>query len=257
MKAQIGSVVNTVNTAATGGGPPQRVTYAQPPDYNFATNRGPTANQWRPSSAPYEASSVPPPSTAPPLSTDSTSSYHQARTQQAFQWSQQTPGTRAAGGGGRELATVPSLPLIDPVSCARCWLTGGVGGVWGNANKPAEPSSTGGGVGGGSSTPPHPGPSALPANGADHHMARPIVGRVGGAASDGEYEKRLVMELCAPGGTRAVPPKEKLDEFLGAVRTLHIDTVGGIVLDQLGDESWQVRQGTSWYVDRRPIRNTA
>lgn len=104
--------------------------------------------------------------------------------------------------------------------------------MWGNASQPAvaEPP-----VNGGNAMPPtEPSQQSAP---------RPLqqAGRVGGAASDGEYEKRLVLELCAPGGTRAVPPKDKLDDFLSSVRTLNIDVVGGIILDQLGEEAWQVR----------------
>lgn len=120
-----------------------------------------------------------------------------------------------------------------------------------------------------------------------------MVGRVGGAAADGSYERRLILELCPPGGyacsgmcvhatcprfvascvpcipetvcmhaspsnpwtrhhimrqqqkqtggTRAVPPPDKLAAFLKAAGTLDVETVGGVVLDLLGEESWQVR----------------
>lgn len=42
------------------------------------------------------------------------------------------------------------------------------------------------------------------------------------------------------GGTRAVPPPDKLEAFLRAAGTLDVEVVGGVVLDQLGEESWQV-----------------
>ncbi len=38
-----------------------------------------------------------------------------------------------------------------------------------------------------------------------------------------------------------MPPADKLGAFLRAANTLDVEVVGGVVLDQLGEESWQVR----------------
>jgi hypothetical protein len=43
-----------------------------------------------------------------------------------------------------------------------------------------------------------------------------------------------------------VPPPEKLAAFLRAASTLNVDLVGGVVLDQLGEESWQVGGWLRW-----------
>ena len=117
--------------------------------------------------------------------------------------------------------------------------SGSIGGVWGSATTPSSSSYQ--------QSMDSSNSSALSTlNTSNSYPMNPVqgplkAGRVGGAASDGEYEKQMVLELCAPGGTRAVPPKDKLDEFVVNVRTLNVDLVGGIILDKLGEESWQVK----------------
>ncbi|RLN99679.1 hypothetical protein DYB28_000214 [Aphanomyces astaci] len=63
-----------------------------------------------------------------------------------------------------------------------------------------------------------------------------------GASSDGAYERGIIQGLCAPGGMRAVPPKDKLDAFLKSALTLDADVVGPILDELLGTDasSWQV-----------------
>ena len=71
-------------------------------------------------------------------------------------------------------------------------------------------------------------------------------GAAGGAADDGEYERTLVLDLCAPGGTRAVPPKDALDSFCGLAVNLDPELVVPVLLQQLGPDaehagSWQAK----------------
>lgn len=66
-------------------------------------------------------------------------------------------------------------------------------------------------------------------------------GQTAGAQSDGSYERNLVAGLCAPGGMRAVPPKDKLDAFIKSALTLDAEIVGPILEDCLADEQWTVR----------------
>jgi hypothetical protein len=67
-----------------------------------------------------------------------------------------------------------------------------------------------------------------------------LTGSTSGAQSDGSYERNLVTALCAPGGMRAVPPKDKMDAFLKSALTLDADIVGPILEDCLADEQWTV-----------------
>jgi hypothetical protein len=87
------------------------------PEYNFATNRGPTAYQWKaPVPAPAPAPSGPPSgpggySGAPaPTNPDAVNAYQQARSQQAFQWSQGSGAARAAA----LVRLAPPRPLPAP-----------------------------------------------------------------------------------------------------------------------------------------------
>ena len=67
-------------------------------------------------------------------------------------------------------------------------------------------------------------------------------GRAGGAATDGEYERHLVKDLCGAGGTRAAPPADKLQAFVDAAATLDADAVGPALLEELDDaKPWQSR----------------
>lgn len=67
-----------------------------------------------------------------------------------------------------------------------------------------------------------------------------LTGSTSGAQSDGSYERNLVSALCAPGGMRAVPPKDKMDAFLKSALTLDAEIVGPILEDCLTDEQWTV-----------------
>jgi len=66
------------------------------------------------------------------------------------------------------------------------------------------------------------------------------VGRTGGA-EEGEYERKLIAELCGPGGARAVPPKDKLIEFLHQARSLNPRLIGDALLDCLTADQWQLK----------------
>ncbi|GLD92007.1 hypothetical protein PINS_up000540 [Pythium insidiosum] len=72
-------------------------------------------------------------------------------------------------------------------------------------------------------------------------MAPPrATGQTSGAQSDGTYERNLVTALCAPGGMRAIPPKDKLDAFIKSALTLDAEIVGPILEDCLADAQWTV-----------------
>lgn len=68
-----------------------------------------------------------------------------------------------------------------------------------------------------------------------------IVGRVGGAAADGEYERSLIEPLVEPGGLKPVPPEHKLQDFLLAAQTLSPELVGNCLADVLNSDAWQSR----------------
>lgn len=67
-----------------------------------------------------------------------------------------------------------------------------------------------------------------------------LTGQTSGAQSDGSYERNLVTALCAPGGMRAIPPKDKLDAFIKSALTLDAEIVGPILEDCLADAQWTV-----------------
>ena len=111
----------------------------------------------------------------------------------------------------------------------------GVGGSWGAGG--AAPSASGMGVGvggaGGGMAAPVAAPPAAPAMG---------TGTAGASASDGSYERNLVMELCPPGGMKAEPPLEKLVAFLRAIPSLDADLVCPVLLDCLEDgQPWIIK----------------
>ena len=69
-----------------------------------------------------------------------------------------------------------------------------------------------------------------------------LSGANGSAASDGSYERNLIMELCPPGGMKAEPPPEKMKAFTLAVPHLDADLVCPALLDQLEDgQPWIIR----------------
>jgi hypothetical protein len=65
-------------------------------------------------------------------------------------------------------------------------------------------------------------------------------GNTGGAATDGVYEHGLIEALCAPGGMRAMPPRDKLEQFVQQARTLEPECVCPLIEEKLYDEVWQV-----------------
>lgn len=67
------------------------------------------------------------------------------------------------------------------------------------------------------------------------------IGRAGQAASDGSYEQTLVASLCEPGGMKAVPPEDKLEEFLTTASTLSPELIGSNLLGFINSDSWQSR----------------
>ena len=120
------------------------------------------------------------------------------------------------------------------------------------ANKDAHPSASG--VGGSWASSSSEQQARQPSY-AEQHSATPSItvnhsagsnsvnhGGGGTAVSDGSYEKNLIMELCPPGGMKAVPPAEKLASFAKAVPNLDPDLICPIVLDNLEDgHPWIMR----------------
>ena len=110
----------------------------------------------------------------------------------------------------------------------------GVGGSWGAGG--AAPSASGMGIGGGV--------GGAGAGLASPHAAAPAMGSgtAGASASDGSYERNLVLELCPPGGMKAEPPLEKLVAFLRAIPSLDADLVCPVLLDCLEDgQPWIIK----------------
>jgi len=68
-----------------------------------------------------------------------------------------------------------------------------------------------------------------------------VIGRAGGADVDRGYERNQISELCAPGGTKATPPPDKMQDFLRGVLTLDSETVGSLILEQLARPEWQAQ----------------
>lgn len=96
---------------------------------------------------------------------------------------------------------------------------GGVGGSWGAATTPSIH---------------HSNPTSAPPS-TGHTPAGPAV-------SDGQYEKNLVMELCPPGGMKAVPPPDKLANFARNCSSLNADLVCPVLLDLIEDgQPWIIR----------------
>lgn len=58
----------------------------------------------------------------------------------------------------------------------------------------------------------------------------------------GDYEKNLILELCPPGGMKAEPPQDKLEEFANAIPSLNPDLVCPALLDALEEGNpWIMR----------------
>jgi hypothetical protein len=67
-------------------------------------------------------------------------------------------------------------------------------------------------------------------------------GTAGTATADGSYEKNLILELCPPGGLKAVPPADKLASFARAVPTLNADLISPALLDLIEEgQPWIIR----------------
>jgi hypothetical protein len=71
-------------------------------------------------------------------------------------------------------------------------------------------------------------------------------GTGGTAISDGSYERNLIAELCPPGGMKAEPPQDKLEQFARSVPKLNADLVCPVLLDSLED-------GTPWIVKAKAL----
>eukprot|EP00934_Nitzschia_sp_Nitz4_P001795 Nitzschia sp. Nitz4//scaffold140_size61219//26573//29005//NITZ4_006439-RA/size61219-augustus-gene-0.63-mRNA-1//-1//CDS//3329536224//1795//frame0 len=96
-----------------------------------------------------------------------------------------------------------------------------------------------------------------------HHQATPSItvtqtpgaapaypSQGGGAVSDGSYEKQLIMELCPPGGMKAEPPPDKLNQFCRSVPNLNADLVCPTLLDCLEEgQPWIIRAKALWVIE--------
>jgi hypothetical protein len=126
----------------------------------------------------------------------------------------------------------------------------------GNAYAWAQKSATSaGGVGGSwASSASNMAPQARqPTYAEQYHQAAPTItvsggaptnlsGNGGTAVSDGSYERQLVMELCPPGGMKAEPPPDKLNQFARSVASLNPDLVCPALLDCVEDgQPWIIR----------------
>jgi hypothetical protein len=64
----------------------------------------------------------------------------------------------------------------------------------------------------------------------------------GGGGGGGDYERNLILDLCPPGGMKAEPPQDKLDEFARAIPSLNPDVVCPALLDALEEGNpWIMR----------------
>lgn len=76
------------------------------------------------------------------------------------------------------------------------------------------------------------------------------IGGGGTAVSDGSYEKQLIMELCPPGGMKAEPPPDKLNQFARSVANLNPDLVCPVLLDCLeAGQPWIIRAKALWVIE--------
>lgn len=109
---------------------------------------------------------------------------------------------------------------------------GGVGGSWASASpsvaaQAREPYQ-------------HQATPSISVNGGGGGVS--VAGGGGTAVSDGSYEKQLVMELCPPGGMKAEPPPDKLNQFTRSVANLNPDLVCPVLLDCLEEgQPWIIR----------------
>ena len=186
------------------------------------------------------------PNSHPPTSTNNDNShnnneseYYKARnaqgTGQALSWA------HAATTHG--VGSIPSAPpsTTTPSTSSS---SGGVGGSWAMA-APAAPQSV-------ASMARQPSvASAVPvtngyvvgngSGGSGGYAPSGIAGATGGGGG-GEYERNLIHELCPPGGMKAEPPQDKLDEFAHAIPSLNPDIICPALLDALEEGNpWIMR----------------
>ena len=192
--------------------------------WTMASNRGPNAV-----GGGGGGGGAPPPAAAAP-SNHLESEYYKARNAQqggqAFSWA----GAAGGGGGGG-----PASPGAAPA--ASFATPSGVGGSW--ASSPAAPPLAARGTSVAARARQPPASSGVAS-------AVPIgvggSGGGGGAAAGGEYERNLILELCPPGGMKAEPPHDKLEEFARAVPSLNPDVVCPALLDALEEGNpWIMR----------------
>ena len=169
------------------------------------------------------------------------SEYYKARnaqgTGQALSWAQSAT-THGVGSSSTPSAQAPPSTSSN---------SGGVGGSWAMAAAPSsqppqqsvasmarQPSVasavpvTNSYVGGGGSISGSYAPSG-------------VAGATGGGGG-GEYERNLINELCPPGGMKAEPPQDKLDEFAHAIPSLNPDIICPALLDALEEGNpWIMR----------------
>ncbi|KAL3817053.1 hypothetical protein ACHAXA_000103 [Cyclostephanos tholiformis] len=154
---------------------------------------------------------------AAPTSSNGThldSEYYKARNAQgggqAFSWA-------ATGGGGGGGASPGGAVASPPPSAA----TSGVGGSWATAPTPAPTSAT---------------------NVAAMARQPPATTANGVASAVPVYERNMILELCPPGGMKAEPPRDKLDDFARAMPSLNPDVVCPALLDALEEGNpWIMR----------------
>ncbi|CAI5728330.1 unnamed protein product [Hyaloperonospora brassicae] len=235
LKEKVASKYSKPEKPTFGGGPPGS---ANPPDgWSFATNRGPTSGNYGPS----------PPSYNP---------------EEPYRPTGYTGGGYRPGSHGQDPRESASTQLREK-SYDGDRKKGRVGGAWTGTDAPSS----------------HNGPTGMtqnsghdsrsqsfggnacdtrsysrnsdyeydetkrrePAQGSRSFPQSAILpGQTSGAQSDGSYERNLVTALCAPGGMRAIPPKDKMDAFLKSAITLDAEIVGPILEDCLSDDQWTV-----------------
>eukprot|EP00986_Skeletonema_menzelii_P005378 scaffold1932_cov146-Skeletonema_menzelii.AAC.2 len=224
----------------TYGGPNMRPDpYTQPPGRNnlamqtggqwtMASNRGPNAIGGQ------GGGGIAPPVVEVSQPRHDDSEYYKARNASgtAFNW--------ASSGGG-------AAPAPSAAPAAAAPTVNGVGGSWATAPvappPPPPPAS---------STPAPPQLSVAAQSRMEANQSGPYTGGGGGGGGGGfvapsttaagDYEKNLIAELCPPGGMKAEPPQEKLQEFARSVPSLNPDLVCPALLDALEDGNpWIMR----------------
>ena len=151
------------------------------------------------------------------------SEYYRARNSggTAFQWA----GAGGAGGGtpGGTSSGVSS--------------GSGVGGSWASVTNHAPPPTT---------APPAPPQVSVsgrsPAGAYAAAVSAIPISNMGASSPAGVYERNLIQELCPPGGMKAEPPQDKLEELARSVPSLNPDWVCPALLDALEEGNpWIMR----------------